>query len=283
MSRYTSKHTGKKIDDTIDNVSNPNLLDNWYFGNPVNQRGQTSYSGAGYGIDRWIQDGSITTLLTNDGLQITNSSDVAFGISQIFETNYSGKTLTASILTEPGTVVVVWCNLNQIAVLQADSGGLATISFVTPTNDISRISLSVGKGTFLFKAAKLELGTTQTLAHQENGNWVLNEIPDYGEQLARCQRFRFQQDTYWGAAMLALNTFALWGSVQFPVTMRTIPAIEKVYVRNMHTGAETDISAYVVDVQRNENGITYLSCYGNDVFTANNWYQIKFVATTENL
>ena len=24
--------------------SNPNLLDNWYFGNPVNQRGQTSYS-----------------------------------------------------------------------------------------------------------------------------------------------------------------------------------------------------------------------------------------------
>ena len=81
--------------------------------------------------------------------------------------------------------------------------------------------------------------------------------------------------------MLALNTFALWGSVQFPVTMRTIPAIEKVYVRNMHTGAETDISAYVVDVQRNENGITYLSCYGNDVFTANNWYQIKFSANAD--
>ena len=38
-------------------------------------------------------------------------------------------------------------------------------------------------------AAKLELGTTQTLAHQENGNWVLNEIPDYGEQLARCMRY----------------------------------------------------------------------------------------------
>ena len=37
--------------------------------------------------------------------------------------------------------------------------------------------------------AKLELGSDQTIAHQENGEWVLNEIPDYGEQLARCQRY----------------------------------------------------------------------------------------------
>ena len=40
------------------------------------------------------------------------------------------------------------------------------------------------------KAAKLELGSQQALAHQDtNGNWVLNEIPDYGEQLAKCQRY----------------------------------------------------------------------------------------------
>lgn len=38
-------------------------------------------------------------------------------------------------------------------------------------------------------AIKLELGSQQTLAHQENGKWVLNEIPDYGEQLRRCQRY----------------------------------------------------------------------------------------------
>ena len=45
-------------------------------------------------------------------------------------------------------------------------------------------------GTLDLYGAKLELGSQQTLAHQdENGNWVLNEIPDYGEQLARCQRY----------------------------------------------------------------------------------------------
>ena len=38
-------------------------------------------------------------------------------------------------------------------------------------------------------AVKLELGSTQTLAHQEGGKWVLNEIPNYAEQLARCQRY----------------------------------------------------------------------------------------------
>ena len=32
----------------------------------------------------------------------------------------------------------------------------------------------------------------QTLAHQENNAWVLNEIPKFGDQLAECQRFYYQ-------------------------------------------------------------------------------------------
>ena len=49
-----------------------NLLDNSDFRNPVNQRGQTSYSGYGYTIDRWIMsDGSMTV---NDGY-ITVTTD----------------------------------------------------------------------------------------------------------------------------------------------------------------------------------------------------------------
>ena len=226
--QFTMDNFNQRINETniaLQKMVNPNLLDNWYFANPVNQRGQTSYTGAGYGIDRWIQDGSITTLLTNDGLQITNSSDVALGISQIFETNYSGKTLTASILAEPGTLVVVWCNLNQIAVIQADSGGLATISFVAPTNDTSKVSLSVGKGTFLFKAAKLELGSQQTLAHQENGVWVLNEIPDYGEQLRRCQRY-FQRIVVPVATSFSpVKDNSITYQCNLPVQMRAEPSV----------------------------------------------------------
>lgn len=41
-------------------ISKPNLLDNSNFENPVNQRGKTTYSAAGYSIDRWaIQDGTL--------------------------------------------------------------------------------------------------------------------------------------------------------------------------------------------------------------------------------
>ena len=32
---------------------NQNLLDNWYFANSVNQKGQMEYTGSGYTIDRW--------------------------------------------------------------------------------------------------------------------------------------------------------------------------------------------------------------------------------------
>ena len=39
-------------------------------------------------------------------------------------------------------------------------------------------------------AMKLELGPTQTLAYQdEDGNWQLFETPDYGAELAKCQRY----------------------------------------------------------------------------------------------
>ena len=33
--------------------SNPNLLINWYFADPVNQRGQKTYTNDGYTIDKW--------------------------------------------------------------------------------------------------------------------------------------------------------------------------------------------------------------------------------------
>ena len=44
-------------------VSNPNLLDNSDFINPVNQRGQASYTG-GYCIDRWVVSNCVYTVAT---------------------------------------------------------------------------------------------------------------------------------------------------------------------------------------------------------------------------
>ncbi len=207
---------------------NPNLLDNWYFGNPVNQRGQTEYTGAGYGIDRWKLQYD-TNLTVGDGFCTLNG---LWDIRQILE-NLPKATYTVSILFKNSTAnalqIIVGNNTgvdNSVAISHDASGVLAgTISNIDLSNFI--ISLS-GSGSVDIIAVKLELGSQQTLAHQENGVWVLNEIPDYGEQLRRCQRYCF----VWGygakktsclAVMQCVQPGVLFGLIPTPVTMRNNP------------------------------------------------------------
>ena len=153
-------HTAQEIDDAVGlapQLSNPNLLDNWYFGNPVNQRNVSgTIDAVGYFLDRWkLVSGSVT--IGSNGITLNGT------IAQILETAV-GTDVTASALTTEGVVVASY------------------------DNNSKTFSLTGTGQTFV--AAKLELGTHQTLAHKDaNGNWVLNEIPDYGEQLRRCQRY----------------------------------------------------------------------------------------------
>ena len=137
---------------------NPNLLDNWYFGNPLNQRGASgTISRLGYFFDRWkLVSGSVTI---NSGGIVLNGT-----IAQVLE-YAAGQTVTATVLTPDG------------------------VTDVTPVYDDETKTFTVTAQGKTIRAAKLELGSQQTLAHQENGVWVLNEIPDYGEQLRRCQRY----------------------------------------------------------------------------------------------
>lgn len=52
-----------------------NLLDNSDFTNPVNQRGESSYTGSVYGIDRWICTGASSVLEVGDGfVKFTNTN-----------------------------------------------------------------------------------------------------------------------------------------------------------------------------------------------------------------
>lgn len=138
---------------------NPNLLDNWYFGNPVNQRGASgTISRLGYFFDRWkLVSGSVTI---NSGGIVLNGT-----IAQMLE--YAvGQTVTATVLTPDG------------------------VTDVTPVYDDETKTFTVTTQGKTIRAVKLELGSQQTLAHQDaDGNWVLNEIPKFGEQLAACQRY----------------------------------------------------------------------------------------------
>lgn len=177
---------------------NRNLLDNWYFGNPVNQRDVSgTISSAGYFLDRWkLVSGSVT--INTDGIALNGT------MQQVLETAPVG-TVTASALTQAG------------------------VGDVVPAYDSASKTVTVTADGKKLVAVKLELGPQQTLAHQEDGVWVLNEIPDYGEELTKCMRYlqvlAAPYDTSGNGVAIgyANNTVDLWVPIPLAVPMRISP------------------------------------------------------------
>ena len=219
-------HTAQQIDDAVGlapQLSNPNLLDNWYFGNPVNQRGQMSYTAAGYGIDRW-RIGSAGTLTIEDGYITFASSDATLrNLEQVLETLEVGK-YTISILAENAAganLIIGLVSGFTSATISTNEKQVVSLTFDVTTKASGTVYIQAGNSQIKLYAAKLELGSQQTLAHQENGVWVLNEIPDYGEQLARCQRY-FQT--------FATESLRPTNALDFRPVMRTITALSTITV-----------------------------------------------------
>ena len=189
--------------------SNPNLLDNAYWadkGYIINQRGLDEYTGAGYTIDRWRQDGRLRTQITDDYIRITKT-ELVYNPSfcQLLE-NFnilSNKLVTISFLYRTNITVQLTVNPNQpsqtpsISIPTSDDWNLFSYSFIVTgqTNNVFwfqfRNTITEENNYFDLRAAKLELGPVQTLAHKdENGNWVLNDPPpNKALELAKCQRY----------------------------------------------------------------------------------------------
>lgn len=219
---------------------NPNLLDNWYFGNPINQRGQTSYTGGGYAADRWKIGDGVTAALANGALSISYSTPGWNLVEPLDNMLVPGVTYTLSCIykasVNPIRLVVAWGDsqffYNEASPI-SDDWALAQITGTIPANATISFnqaviqSLGSSAGDFSLKAVKLELGSQQTLAHQENGAWVLNEIPDYGEQLRRCQRYYIRYSAA-GQAVLFTGIVRNNADVRAVLTglnMRTAPVV----------------------------------------------------------
>lgn len=191
---------------------NRNLLDNAYFLRPVNQRGESKYTltGSGYRMDRWVIGKNVIVELGTDGMKLTHkdASDRSYNMvaqKQNPETVdfLLGKTVTISALFKNGTIGV---GRVQKATAEATAGEEPQLVSYTYIYDAERdgawskyypaivCSNSGSGGTVI--AAKLELGPTQTLAHLDStGKWVLNEIPNYVEELNKCRYYYRVFDT----------------------------------------------------------------------------------------
>lgn len=269
---------------------NPNLLDNWFFGNPVNQRkgyyipagveyndlswkhagttdkaypvvgysGQdplitidgTNYivgvasqvpgycDGYSYSIDRWKSEGNIVVTFESDGISLENVGVEAGQFKQELPPDFSPEgtllCISAIVKSASGDARLLLSQSNSPWEHTIDFIPLQTGFFSGSGNLVSgnhKFSIYLGAGAKIKLAAvKLELGSTQTLAHKEGDKWVLNEIPDFGEQLRRCQRHAFSPLYEAYATAVICNLFVssvangvAFGEVTLPVSMRNKP------------------------------------------------------------
>lgn len=214
--------------------SNKNLLDNWYFLDPINQQGKEAYtadySGA-YCIDRWVVvNGNIQ--ITECGIVFDHVDGVPAAISQKMETRLDKEIITFSVLT-PSSLYWINASFPEVSTVNTYNEVDVTIDSIPFT--LVLWTLADGSGCELdlitrsgkscvFCAAKLELGPTQTLARKDaDGSWVLNDPPpDKALELAKCQRYQIDNVEGYRSWKNGNNQSFL---ITTPVTLRAKPTI----------------------------------------------------------
>ncbi len=190
--------------------SNPNLLDNWYFPDPINQKEQTEYGvnlpANSITIDRWHKRAAQEIVRIQDGyIEFEGTGNYQADIHQLLENpkRLVGKTLTFSVIAKgDGTnapKIAVSTGAEDVVYVPGTSSTdwqLLSGTFTANESTIMLLRCYASINTNVYPvigvlAAKLELGDRQTLAHQdESGNWVLNDPPPNKQQeLAKCQRY----------------------------------------------------------------------------------------------
>lgn len=227
------------VAEALNTKPNRSLLDNWYFAGggtdgtlPVNQRRQMSYSNQGNIFDRWSvsksSSAAYTAELLDDGVQISVTGEDPNSDYVLFHQRFPAEGIDLS----RDVCLSFICNGELYQNHGTNGNVVATIS------GLNRAEISVSEDTIILrfvlmsgtsyklKAVKVEYGSQQTLAHQdEDGNWVLNEIPDYGEELAKCQRYLIPMDANccWGFASSETTAYLFF---PLPVSMRTTPVVQ---------------------------------------------------------
>ena len=183
-----------------------NLLDNSDFRNPVNQRGQSSYSAAGYTIDRWNfynPNGDGTVTINNGYVSLTGGSG-AVSLSCRFPKGFldANKTYTSMICDNLG-------NINP------------TSLFFYDNFDSFEVSAGAGETKNIAWAALYE------------GAYDASTLPayvpkGYAAELAECQRYywRYWQNNNFDIGHGYMNkTDTANITFDFPVKMRVAPTI----------------------------------------------------------
>ena len=207
---------------------------------PINQREQTRYGTNVPAFDGWITTTDCSSLtISQDGIICNAIIAGQYPLQSYLDLDYSaiaGREITISalvddaLLTATDVIPVQKPSVSNTKMIMSSSGSLYDIGLGYSANKdclfygfFARAASASAK----FKAAKLELGPTQTLAYQdEEGNWQLFEKPDYGEELAKCKRYLQMINTRMlGVGFKEPGNGGVWMSFGFPVEMRVNPTV----------------------------------------------------------
>lgn len=160
-----------------------NLLDNSDFRNPVNQRGQTSYSGTTYTIDRWwLQTDTGTASIGDNGLTLATNDSTSCKIMQYVEKLDTNKVYTFVIKDTSENVYLIHSVPNERNEEQTSFGSM--IVNMTNLNNENNSAFSIS----------LDPGTTITMAWAAlyEGSYTAETLPPYvpkgyAEEQAECR------------------------------------------------------------------------------------------------
>ncbi len=220
--------------------SNTNLLVNWDFRNPVNQRGQKSY-GSGYGIDMWPTsfNANTTVTLTDEGITIANEGQSTSYLRQYLEVPLEENSYICStkVKSISGAVYVTYHYTDNTSSLTKKLiEGMNTYPIIADKK-IDRVQYQVVAGASIgIEAVKLEVGSISTLALD------LMQPSDYAAELRKCQRYFYNigDGSAWSvlARGFMQNTNDAYVSVLTSEPMRVAPSIQWGGELNISTGVK---------------------------------------------
>lgn len=213
-----------------------NLLDNSDFTNPVNQRGQTSYTGASglYTIDRWHTSVNLNVAVNDGYINLSNEYESGRrSFTQRIENGFNrlaGKTVTVAVCNTDGVIACNNCTIptsipdsnKDCCYADFDDGSGAKITLTTAGNlDISIMVASSGT---------LNL----TWAALYEGEYTVDTIPPYvpkgyTTELMECYRYYYRvgSDTLYSciATGAVRESDRVSFFIKYPVEMRTTPTV----------------------------------------------------------
>lgn len=243
MADHNSPYTGEQVDEAVGKalvapsmeytkkIGNPrNLLDGSDFRNPVNQRGQTSYKGAGYGIDRWAISSEAWMVSVEDGyIEVSDNPDSSSTATGMFrqyikvDESLRGKTVTFAAKTMGKDVRL---NINN-----AKTGYYSTEA-VESDWIVRTITMDVpSDADTIFVALQSRNATKYRAAWAAlyEGEYTVDTLPEYrpkgyAVELLACMRYYIEDvGRYIHGVVLADGTIR--AAINIPVPMRVTPTV----------------------------------------------------------